>query len=173
MNFDLQKSIEILERTPGTISTMLSGLSEEWTTANEGPGTWSPYDVVAHLIHCEESDWVPRMNIILSNSTDKKFNPFDPGGHEHFTRTSLNELLAQFGTMRAQNIEYLQSKELTESHLQLKGIHPAFGEVTLSQLLSCWTAHDLNHISQIARVMAKQYKEEVGPWVEYLRILKS
>jgi hypothetical protein len=173
MTFDLQKSIEILERTPETISTMLWGLSEEWTTNNEGPDTWSPYDVVAHLIHCEETDWVPRMNIILSNSSDKKFTPFDRSGHEHFTKKSLQELLTEFTDIRNKNIEYLLSKDLTNEHLQLKGIHPKFGEVTLSQLLSTWTVHDLNHISQITRVMAKQYKEAVGPWIEFLGILKK
>jgi hypothetical protein len=171
MNFDLQKSIEVLERTPETISTMLGGLSEEWLTGNEGPNTWSPSDVVAHLIHCEESDWIPRMDIILSDG-DKKFKPFDQSGHEYFAKRSIRELLTQFGGMRERSIEYLVSKNLNDQQLRMKGIHPKFGEVTLSQLLSTWTVHDLNHIAQIARVMGKQYKSQVGPWIEYLRILK-
>ena len=170
MTFDPQKSIEILGRTPVVISTMLSGLSGEWINSNEGPETWSPYDVVGHLIHCEETDWVPRMDIILSGG-DKKFNRFDPTGHPKDNKP-LAELLEEFKQIRQKNVDYLRSKNLTAKHLRMTGIHPAFGEVTLAQLLSTWTVHDLNHISQIARVMAKQYKAEVGPWIEYLRILK-
>jgi len=172
MNFNLQKSIEILDRTPDVVRTMISGLSDEWINANEGTDTWSPYDVVAHYIHCEETDWVPRMNIILSDGSDKKFKPFDSSGHDGNKGRSLTQLLNHFSTIRQKNVEYLKSKDLSDDQLQLKGIHPKFGEVTLAQLLSTWTVHDLNHISQIARVMAKQYKDEVGPWIEFLRILK-
>lgn len=172
MEFNLEKSLEILERTPAVLRSMLSGLSNEWINNNEGGDTWSPYDVVAHYIHCEESDWVPRMDIILSDNGDKKFTPFDQSGHKNFAKRSLEQLLEQFTEMRKKNVQYVRSKKISEEQLKLKGIHPRFGEVTLAQLLSTWTVHDLNHISQISRVMGKQYKEAVGPWIEFLRILK-
>lgn len=172
MNFSLQKSIEVLERTPGVLTAMLSGLPDEWIKSNEGPGTWSPYDVVAHYIHCEITDWVPRMDIILSDGPDKKFKPFDPSGHDGNKGKSLTDLLKEFSDLRKKNVNYLRSKQLTGNDLRKTGIHPKFGEVTLAQLLSTWTAHDLNHIAQVSRVMAKQYKEDVGPWIEFLRVLK-
>lgn len=173
MNFTLEKSLEILERTPDVLITMLEDISTDWTLVNEGGDSWSAYDILGHLIHGEKTDWIPRAEIILSNNTDKTFTPFDRLAQvEDSKGKSLSQLLTEFKTLREINIEYLRSKKITDKNLEEKGIHPAFGEVTLSQLLSTWVVHDLNHIAQISRVMAKQYKAAVGPWIEYLRILQ-
>jgi hypothetical protein len=174
MSFNLDKSIEILERTPAVIITMLQGLSEEWIVENEGADTWSPYDIVGHLIHGEKTDWLPRMQVILSNSANKKFQPFDR--FAQFTDSkgkTLSQLLDTFRLLREQNLSVLRSHNLTIEDLSKQGIHPAFGPVTLSQLLAAWTVHDLNHIAQMARVMAVQYRPTVGPWVAYLRVLQT
>jgi len=173
MNFSLSKSIEILERTPDVLITMLQNISPDWTSNNEGGETWSAYDIIGHLIHGEKTDWIPRMEIILSDKQDKKFELFDRFAQfEQSKGKSLIQLLDEFKSLRQKNIELLCSKKLTDKDLAEIGIHPAFGEITLCQLLSTWTVHDLNHIAQISRVMAKQYKTDVGPWVEYLRILQ-
>ena len=165
--------MEVLERTPDVLSAMLQGVSDYWTSNNEGNETWSVYDIVGHLIHGEKTDWIPRMEIILSDKTDKTFEPFDRFAQlEDSKGKSLPQLLEEFKILRRENMEHLRSKKLTSELYEEKGIHPAFGQITLSQLLSTWTVHDLNHISQIARVMAKQYKEEVGPWIDYLKILQ-
>ena len=174
MHFTLEKSIEILERTPHVLTTMLQNISPEWTSANEGGETWSVYDIIGHLIHGEKTDWVPRADIILSDIPDKKFELFNRFAQfEESKGKSFNELLDEFKILRQKNIEYLHSKKLTGKNLEDKGIHPAFGKVTLSQLLATWAVHDLNHIAQICRVMATQYKEAVGPWTEYLKILQK
>ena len=171
--FNLANAIEILERTPAVITSMLEGLSEQWTTQNEGPNTWSPYDIVGHLIHGEITDWIPRMKIILADSPDKAFTPFDRFAQfEESKGKTLSQLLDNFRLLRQQNLQYLRSCQLTADDLTRRGIHPAFGSVTLSQLLATWTVHDLNHIAQTARVMAMQYRPAVGPWVAYLRILQ-
>lgn len=173
MNFELNKSVELLERTPMVLETLLDGLSEEWTSVNEGEKTWSAYDVVGHLIHGETTDWIQRIKIILDENSDKKFKPFDRFAQfEESKGKTLKELLAEFKLLRATNILELRSLSINESLLTKEGIHPVFGKVTLKQLLATWTAHDLSHLAQISRVMAKQYKEDVGPWVNYLSILK-
>ncbi|HEU4718520.1 MAG TPA: DinB family protein [Bacteroidia bacterium] len=173
MMYDTAKAIEVLERTPAVIAGMLDGISGEWISSGEGPGTWSPYDVVGHLIHGETTDWVTRMEIILSDKEDKTFPRFDRFAQfEESKGKTMHMLLEEFKAVRAKNISILRSKNLTEKDLAKTGTHPSFGTVTLRQLLATWVAHDLNHIAQIARVMAKQYREETGPWVEYLRILK-
>ncbi len=174
MNFNLKKSIEILERTPAVLNTMLQGIDEEWTSNNEGPDTWSVYDIIGHLIHGEQTDWMPRTEIILSEREDKAFVPFDRFAQfEKSKGKTLQQLLDEFALLRKQGIEQLLSKNLTDNDLKKTGIHPAFGAVTLSQLLAAWTVHDLNHIAQISRVMAKQYKEASGPWPAYLKILQG
>lgn len=174
MNFELEKSIEILERTPDVLIDMLGGLSEDWTSANEGEQTWSAYDVVGHLVHGEKTDWIPRTEVVLSGKSERRFEPFNRFAQFEESRgKSLQDLLAEFKQLRHQNIEHLRSKRITNKDLQETGTHTAFGEVTLSQLLATWVVHDLNHIAQISRVMAKHYKDDVGPWIEYLRILKS
>jgi len=173
MNFSLSKSIEILEHTPGVLIAMLENVSADWTSNNEGGDTWTVYDIVGHLIHGEKTDWIPRMEIILSDKPGKTFEPFDRlAQFEESKGKSLVQLLAEFKNLRQKNIENLRSKNLTGKDLEATGIHPTFGSVTLSQLISTWTVHDLNHIAQISRVMAKQYKAEVGPWVNYLSILQ-
>ena len=172
MKFNLNKSIEILERTPQTLHRMLSGISAEWTSVNEGPGSWSAFDVVGHLVHGERTDWIPRLEVILSEGGNKSFQPFNRFAQfEESKGKSLQQLLEEFEELREKNIKTLKSKELNDQDLDKKGIHPDFGEVTAAQLLSTWTVHDLNHISQISRIMASQYKEDVGPWVKYLGIL--
>ena len=174
MKFNLDKSIEILERTPLVIETMLQGVSDEWIQANEGADTWSPYDIVGHYIHGEKTDWIPRLELILSDAPNKKFEPFDRFAQSRDSQgKSLQQLLNEFKAMRQTSLLKLKSKNLTDRDFVRKGIHPVFGEVTVAQLLATWVAHDLNHIAQIARVMAKQYKAEVGPWIQYLRILQS
>jgi hypothetical protein len=174
MTFDLNKSIEILERTPKMLKIMLLGISSEWTSANEGNDTWSVYDVIGHLIHGEKTDWIPRTEIILSENPNKTFTPFDRFAQfEDSKGKKLTQLLEEFEELRNKNLEILRTKKLSLQDLQKKGTHPTLGEVTLSQLLATWVVHDLNHLAQISRVMAKQYKNEVGVWIEFLRILKE
>ena len=173
MEFQLQQSIEILERTPGTLRSLLEGLSEPWLHSNEGPETFSPFDVVGHLIHGEETDWIPRTRIILEHGESRPFTPFDRFAfYEKSKGRSLGDLLATFQTLREQNIEVLRGVDLTPEQLDLKGTHPELGQVTLRQLLATWAIHDLGHLGQIVRVMAGQYGSEVGPWREFLSILK-
>ena len=174
MNFSLAQSIEILERTPMILTAWLDGLSPEWTSANEGPDTWSAYDIVGHLIHGEKTDWITRAEIILSDQPDKTFKPFDRFAQfEDSKNKTLRQLLTSFDELRAKNIKKLQSLNISEQNLNRTGLHPAFGTVTLVQLLSTWAVHDLDHISQIARVLAKRYKDDTGPWVAYLKILRQ
>src|SRR4028118_897029 len=147
MKFTLSKSIEILERTPDILIAMLHNLSADWTSINEGGETWSVYDIVGHLIEGEKEDWIPRMEIILSDKPDKTFKPFDRFAQFRENKEkSLEQLLDEFKRLRNRNLEYLHSKQLASKDFELKGIHPVFGEVTLSQLISTWTVHDLNHI---------------------------
>lgn len=171
-SFSIEKSLEILERTPGVLCQLLDGLSEDWKMVNEGKDTWSPYDIVGHLIHGEKTDWIPRMEIILSSSNNKTFKPFDRFAQfENSKGKTLNQLLKEFTLLRAENISKLKNHDCNKWDLQKTGNHPALGETTLQQLIATWVVHDLNHIAQIARVMANQYKNEVGPWIEYLKIL--
>lgn len=172
MQFKLKEAKEILTRTPSMLEVMLSGLSEDWIRCNEGEGTWSPFDVIGHLVDGERKDWMERIRIISLQEGDRQFEPFDR--FEHLTRNknrSLNELLKEFTSLRKRNLEELDLLIHSEVDMDSTGIHPAFGEVTMHQLLSTWAVHDLNHISQITRVMAKRYQEDVGPWKEYLRVL--
>lgn len=172
MDFDLDRGLEILERTPDVLRTLLEGLPDDWTRPNEGPDTWSPFDVVGHLIDGEESDWMGRARIILAQGDDRRFEPFDRFRHlEQNQGRSLRELLERFAELRRENLEELRDLRIGEAELDLTGEHPAFGTVTLRQLLATWVTHDLGHIQQISRVMAKQYKEAVGPWEAYLPVL--
>ncbi|HTF03485.1 MAG TPA: DinB family protein [Bacteroidia bacterium] len=174
MQYKLSEAVEILGRTPAVIDALVRNLPAVWSEKNEGGDTWSVYDVVGHLIHGETTDWVNRMEIILAQGEDRKFPTFERFAmFEESKGKTLNQLVDEFAAVRKKNIEILLAKNLTETQLDLKGIHPKFGEVTLRQLLSTWVAHDMGHLAQMARVIAKQYKEEVGPWVEYLRILQS
>ncbi len=174
MNFSISRSIEILERTPTVLESLLNGISADWIYRNEGENTWSPYDVVGHLIHGEKTDWIPRAKIILSNQYDKTFTPFNRFAQLNDKRNlPIHTLIEEFKILRLHNLAELNALNVDdETTLAEIGIHPEFGEVTLQQLLATWTVHDLGHIAQISRVMAKQYKNEVGPWIEYIRILQ-
>jgi hypothetical protein len=174
MNFTIDSSIEILERAPAVLRTLLQGLSDEWIFSDEGEGTWSAYDVIGHLIHGEKTDWIPRAEIILSDKKDKAFTPFNRFAQfEESAGKSITQLLEEFENLRKKNIEILRSKNIDNAMLEQKGIHPAFGEVNLSQLLAAWVVHDLDHIVQISRVMAKQYTAATGPWTGYLKVLRQ
>jgi hypothetical protein len=172
MNFVMKDALAVLERTPGVLSTLLEGLPKGWVEGSEGPGTWSPYDVIGHLIHGERTDWIPRVRMILEKGDTVPFEPFDRFAmfRESKGRT-LPQLLAQFAALRKSNLETLRGWNLTGEDLARRGRHPSLGDVTLGQLLATWVAHDLDHVVQIARVMAKQYTNEVGPWTEYLSVL--
>lgn len=173
MNFDLDKSILILERTPSVLEQLLRELPDDWTKNNEGGDTWSPYDVMGHLIHGERTDWMTRTKMILSGE-HKTFPVFNRTAmFEESKGKSLHDLLTEFKSVRSENLKTLRSLNLTEKDFDKTGIHPKFGEVTLRQLLSTWTIHDLTHLAQVARVMAKQYKQEIGPWIGYMRLVQD
>ena len=174
MEFKLEQAIEVLERTPATLNSLLRDLSEQWLVQNEGPDTWSPYDVIGHLIHGEETDWIPRAKIILEHGETRAFEPFDRVAmFEESKGRSIVELLDIFAQLRGENVRELRSMNLTSELLDKRGRHPELGVVTLRQLLSTWVIHDLGHIRQIVRVMSKQYGEAVGPWKAYLSILED
>jgi hypothetical protein len=171
--FDLREAVAILERTPVVVSTLLGGLPEALVRATEGPGTWSPFDVVGHLIHGEKTDWIPRARHILAELSE----PFEPFDREaQFAASagrSLAELLDEFAALRRQSLETLAELGLGDGDLARVGLHPALGVVTLGQLLATWVVHDLDHIGQIARTIAKYYSANVGPWSAYLSILRD
>lgn len=174
MEFELEQALEILERTPFVLNQLLGSLSDKWTLTNEGAESWSPFDIVGHLIHGEETDWIPRAKIILEHGEARAFEPFDRFAQLDISRgKSLDELLETFGELRQRNLAALRSMNLTRDQLRKRGQHPDLGEVTLGQLLATWVVHDLSHLSQITRVMCRQYDEAVGPWKEYLPILKK
>ena len=173
MDFDLAQGVAVLERTPATLRALLAGLPPAWTDATEGPDTWSPYIVVGHLIHGERTDWIPRARIILAQGADRRFEPFDREAQFRESRgRPMDELLNEFSLLRMVNLNELFGWELTDRKLALEGEHPELGTVTLRQLLATWVAHDLAHLGQISRVMAKQYKEAVGPWRRYLGVME-
>lgn len=172
MTFDLNEGIAVLEKTPATFRALLDGLPEAWITANEGPGTFSPYDNLGHVIHGERADWMPRAKIILAQGAQRTFEPYDRFAQvRESAGKTLVQLLDEFADLRAQNLVTLRSWNLSDRELALQGEHPALGAVTLRQLLSTWVVHDLGHLAQTARVMAKRYREEIGPWREYLPIV--
>lgn len=172
MKFSFEKSYQVLERTPIVFKTLLEGLDESWVMNNEGPETFSPYAVLGHLIHGEKTDWVARTKVILESGTTEPFAPWDRfAQYRESEGKALTQLLYEFNELRQKNLGWLKDLNLMENDLDKKGIHPALGEVTLRNLLSTWVVHDLTHIAQVTRVMAKQYKEEIGPWTEFFRIL--
>lgn len=174
VKFKFDHSITILERTPAVLKTYLSGLSEEWLKNSEGGDSWSPYAIVGHLIFGEKTDWMVRVKTILGAARDKALKPFDRFGQfREDQNIPIAKMLAEFEALRSANITELKSFAITEDTLKLEGIHPEFGKVTLAQLIATWAVHDLGHIAQISRVMAKQYQHEVGPWRAYLGILKQ
>jgi len=172
MQYSLEKSYEILERTPAVLQALLGGLHDDWLMHNEGPETFSPYDVVGHLIHGEKTDWTARTKMILEFGIAKTFEKYDRfAQYEESRDKSLQQLLDEFTLLRKENMVWFKALNLTEDDLNNKGMHPVLGEVTLRNLLATWVVHDLTHIAQITRVMAKQYKTEMGPWPEFFRIL--
>ena len=174
MEFELVHALDILRRTPATLTSLLRDLPEPWLVQNEGPDTWSPYDVIGHLIHGEETDWIPRAKIILQHGQARAFEPFDRVAmFEQSKGKPIGELLDTFAKLRAENLRKLQEMNLTSDLLGKRGRHPELGVVTLKQLLSTWVVHDLGHIRQVVRVMSKQYRDSVGPWRAYLSILEE
>ncbi len=172
MNFDLHHGIAVLERTPAVFRALLAGLPDAWIVSNEGPDTFSPFDNLGHLIHGERADWMPRARIILAQGANRTFEPYDRFAQvRESAGKSLAQLLDEFATVRVQNLVTLREWNLTLEQLALVGQHPALGPVTLRQLLATWVAHDLGHLAQTSRVMAKQYREAVGPWRAYLPVM--
>lgn len=173
MEFEINQAVEILRQTPATVQSLLGNLSKEWTASENDKENWTPFDIIGHYIHCEDTDWIPRARIILEQGENRTFEPFDRFAQFELSKyKTLGELLEAFAEKRAMNLEILASWNLTIEDLNLKGNHPELGEVTLEQLISTWVVHDLTHIRQIVQVLAKKYDANVGSWKEYLSILK-
>ncbi|PYI51005.1 DinB family protein [Paenibacillus flagellatus] len=174
MPFQIQEAIEVLERTPQTLETFLAGLSDGWLACREGEGTWNVSEVIGHLIEGEKSNWVPRLEFILREGESKPFPAFDRHSHlKEEPEKPIGQKLHEFKTIRARNIAKLQELVGDARQLERTGMHPAFGTVKVRELLSAWVVHDLTHIAQIVRVMAERYRTDVGPWSQYLGILKK
>jgi len=172
MDFTLPHALEVLERTPRVLQSLLGGLSEPWVRSNYGESTFSPFDVVGHLIHGERTDWMVRVDIILRHGEERAFEPFDRYAmYRESQGKTITDLLAEFAELRRSNLARLRAMTLTNNQLNLRGRHPALGPVTLRQLLATWVVHDMNHLHQVAKCMAYQYRDEVGPWRAYLTIL--
>ena len=172
MDFQLPRALEILARTPAAFRALLGGLPDAWTAPNEGPDTFSAFDNLGHLVHGERTDWIPRARIILEHGTTRAFEPYDRFAQVHESRGKTTAmLLDELAELREANLATLRGWKLGERELALEGQHPSFGRVTLAQLLATWVAHDLGHLAQTSRVLAKQYREAVGPWRAYLPVL--
>ncbi len=171
MEHNLQDTIALLTRTPAALNALLRDLPETWTQPSEGEDTWSACDTLGHLIHCERDDWMPRAKIILQYGESRTFDPFDREGFKT-PEMPLHQRLDEFARLRSENLDELRAWNLQSQDLERRGQHPTLGAVTLSQLLATWAAHDLTHLHQIARVMAHQYREPVGPWSQHLGVLK-
>jgi DinB superfamily len=173
MGHNLQQTISLLTRTPAALNALLRDLPETWTLRNEGENTWSSFDVVGHLIHCERTDWMPRARIVLQFGEARSFEPFDRLGHVRESQgKTMGQLLDEFAGLRSENLGELRALNLSQEDLERQGRHPSLGVVTLSELLATWAAHDLSHLHQVSRVMAHQYREAVGPWSAYLGVLQ-
>ncbi|GAM13219.1 DinB family protein [Mesobacillus selenatarsenatis] len=174
MVFNMNDAIEILERTPGTLEALLSGLSEGWVYSNEGEGTWNPSEVIGHLVDGEKYNWIPRLKIMLGETDDKRFPAFDRFSHlKDYNHLSIEEKLSEFSSLRKESIKKLKELIVDDKQFVLTGVHPEYGEVEARQLIATWAVHDLTHLSQITRVLAKRYTKEVGPWKSYLGILNK
>ena len=172
--FVMEEAVAILERTPAALDALLRGLPDGWIVAHEGGETWSPFDVIGHLIHGERTDWMPRARIILDHGESRAFDRFDRFAQAGASQgRTLGSLLDEFATLRRENLRELAALRLTDADLDRRGRHPELGGVTLRQLLSTWVAHDLDHVMQISRVLARQYSDAVGPWRAYLRIISG
>jgi hypothetical protein len=174
MHFSLNEAVPVLRRTTAVLRAWLWDLPAPWSGGNEGPDTWSPFDIVGHLIHGERTDWIPRAELLLQHGESRPFTPFDRFAQFQDSRgKTLHQLLETFTELRAGNVARLESLGLTPDDFGRRGRHPELGVVTLGQLLATWVAHDLNHLGQIARVMAKRYADAVGPWRAYLPLLDA
>lgn len=172
MDFHLPTAVAVLQRTPTVLRSLLSGLPPVWIDATEGPDTWSPWVIIGHLVHGERTDWIPRARLILSQEGDRRFTPFDRlAQFSESEGRSIDELLDEFERLRAVNLATLAAWHLSDDQLALEGEHPEFGTVSLRQLLATWVVHDLGHLAQVSRVMAKQYREAIGPWRAYLPVV--
>lgn len=172
MDYQYEQAVEVLRRTPATLAALLRGLPDAWTRSGEGPGTWSAYDIVGHLLHGDETEWIARARVILEHGETRPFDAFDRTAmFENYQGFSLDQLLDAFARVRAENLAALDALGVTVERLSLTGRHPSLGPVTLSQLLATWVVHDLNHMGQVVEVMARQYAGAVGPWSAYLAIL--
>jgi hypothetical protein len=172
MKYDHKKACEVLERTPAVLKALLANMDDEWIVNNEGPETFSPFDVMGHLVNGEKTDWRPRITMILEYGNSKTFVSFDRfAQYEESKGKTLQQLLDEFEELRNKNMKWFRSLSISEADLDKKGSHSVLGQVTLRNLLSTWVIHDLTHIAQITRVMAKQYKEEMGPWLEFFRLM--
>jgi len=173
MNHELENTVALLGRTPATLDALLRGLPEMWTHRNEGAGTFTVFDVIGHLIYADKFDWLPRARMILDHGETRPFEPFDRWGHvEECKGRTLRQLLEEFARVRAGCLDDLRALNLTPSQLELRGRHPSLGAITLSELLATWAAHDLTHLHQISRIMANQYRDKVGPFAQFLGVLK-
>jgi len=174
MHFELATAIPVLERTPATLAALLVGLPRDWTNVNEGQDSWTVHEIVGHLIHGERDDWVPRARHVLQWGTSRPFPPFDRTfGFAEARERPLADLVQEFARCRQESLAALAALRLTSADLVREGRHPEFGVVTLGQHLATWVAHDLTHVSQIVRVMAVQYRDAVGPWSRYLRVVRG
>lgn len=172
--FDLEEAVAVLSRTPAVLEAMLRGLPDGWIHAHEGGETWSPFDVMGHLIHGERADWIPRARILLDHGESRAFDRFDRFAQfRDADGRSLDALLDEFAALRRESLRQLHALGLTSADLERQGRHPELGVVTLANLLATWVAHDLDHVAQVSRVMARQYADEVGPWSRYLRIISG
>jgi len=173
MEHDLRQTMSLLTRTPAALNALLRDLPESWTLRNEGEETWSPFEIVGHLIHGERTDWMSRAKMILQSGESRPFEPFDRWGQKRVLEgQSLERLLDEFARLRSENLTELRALNLRPDDLERRGRHPALGPVTLSELLATWAVHDLTHLHQISRVMAHQYRDAVGPWSKYLGVLQ-
>ena len=173
-DLDLKEAVQVLRATPGTLAVLLDGAPESWLSENEGGDSWSSFDIVGHLVHGEKTDWITRARTILEHGESRTFEPFDRFAQfRDSAGRNVDDLLDESGKLRADNVAELEAWSLTEADLDRTGTHPALGTVTLRQLIATWVVHDLGHIRQIARVLAKQYAGEVGPWEQYLRVVSE
>ena len=173
MNFNMKEAMEVLERTPRTLEWFLAGISDSWLQCNEGDGTWNPTEVIDHLIEGEKQNWIPRLEFILQEGEQKPFPPFDRFAHLNQANRTIEEKLHEFKTIRESNMNRLKGIIVSEEYFELTGTHPSLGTVKVRELLSTWVVHDLTHITQIVRVMAKRYTADVGNWIEFLGVLKN
>jgi hypothetical protein len=172
MNFRLDEGLESLAATPAAVDALLRSRPEAWLTCRMGEGTFTPRDVLGHLVFAEMTDWIPRARHILEGHGATPFAPFDRVGHRPLIDgRPIAELLDRFAALRRENLETLRGFHLGEAQLEMTGTHPELGPVTLRQLLATWVVHDLGHIAQLMRILAYEYRDEIGPWRQFVTIV--